>query len=291
MKDYPEKVMVEVSSICNYKCEGCPNLNLPRGNNNMDPELFYKIFDEIKFKTKKAMLWNFGEPLIHPEIENMLDYISSHPIFKVLSTNGALLSKFESYEFLKSLDVLVVSINGFTEETYAIHQKGGYLKNVEKSLPKLIQTLKNSKTVVNLQTVLHKGNLHEIDLVEKFAKKYAFDEYTIKSFNVMDSNEETHNKYVPNEAQYSRYSENQRIKSDFCKKGLVINWNGEVNPCCWDYKGENIIGNVNETSIYDVWKSNNKFREEIDNGKYLPICNNCFDSRTIKKEKLFDKVN
>jgi radical SAM protein with 4Fe4S-binding SPASM domain len=61
---------------------------------------------------------------------------------------------------------------------------------------------------------------------------------------------------------------------------LVVQWNGDVVPCCRDYNGVNILGNVLNESLASIWNGNSakKFREEMMLGLYSNnICNECMD--------------
>ena len=61
---------------------------------------------------------------------------------------------------------------------------------------------------------------------------------------------------------------------------IVILWNGDVVLCCYDYNGFNIIGNINQDSIENIWNSEkvmiirNKFKNKETHD--LPLCNKCY---------------
>lgn len=62
-------------------------------------------------------------------------------------------------------------------------------------------------------------------------------------------------------------------------QGLFIQYNGDVIPCCEDYDGEFVIGNMKELSILDVWwdKELRHLREWHLRGKrnILALCKDC----------------
>ncbi|MFH1650047.1 MAG: radical SAM protein [Candidatus Woesearchaeota archaeon] len=282
------KLMIEISSRCNYTCEGCPNLDLPRGKGNMNSGLFKQIFDEVGNKVEKVMLWNYGEPLGHPEIETMLTYANQFSAVKVLSTNGSYFGRFRQLDFLRTLDVLVVSINGLDQETYSFHQKGGILQNVIAGTKRVCDYLKDSNTITVFQTVVNRRNLAQVPRIDEFARALGFKEVTLKSFNVMDDSDATFDRFVPAVTGFTRYDghKDKRIsteKSTFCQDGLVINWNGEVNPCCWDYKGTHILGSVLTDTISNIWDNSKPLRDSLAHGTNLDICGNCEVNRSIAR--------
>ncbi len=298
MKDNLKRVNIEITSKCNYVCSGCPTHNLLRGKGSINSDLFRNIFDEIGNNVERIFLWNYGEPLLHPNVSELIRYGENFSAKKVLSSNGWKLDDLEDIQSLTKLDELIISINGFTQEVYSQHQKNGSLKKVVRGLERIAPLMADSKTRYILQTVAHKGNLNEIPLAETFAKKYKFDMLVVKSFNVMDRNQETFDKFVPLGTEFSRYKNGL---NDFtkkhnhgispCEEAIVINWDGSVNPCCWDYFGEHNFGNVKDRGVYAIWNyiSYYQHRNNIKNNKFLKICVDCANSKTVSTISLTDK--
>lgn len=291
MKDKLQRLNIELTSRCNYACVGCPTHKLLRGKGSIDADLFKAIFDEVGNKLERVFLWGYGEPLFHPQVTELLRYSDNFSAKKIMSTTGWRFEDFTDPDSLTCLDELIVSINGITPETYAIHQVNGDLEKVIRGIKKVSSILRNSKTRFIMQTIAHKGNLSELEKAEDFARKYGFDMLVIKSFNVMDDKQETFDKFVPLGTPYSRYKGGlndppKKPKNGVypCEEWMVINWDGSVNPCCWDYKGEYNFGNVREQGVYGVW--NNiiafKHRNNIRQRKFLDICVDCANSKTVK---------
>ena len=297
MLETPKKMMFELSSACNYKCAGCPNLYLDRGYGHMHPDLLFKAFTDVGDKLEKAFLWLYGESLLNPHIEEMLTGIGYYSTKKILSTNGWRIPDFADIGFLGSLDVLVISINGITPESYAIHQKGGDLYKVLEGAKRVGRELIDSSTVLAMQTVVNKENIGDLEKIKDFAEENGFDEFVLKSFNVMDGSEETFERFVPEGTQYSRYQRDQKISSPTgsnysCLSGIALGFNGDVFPCCYDYKGRIILGDLEQQEVSEIWNSqkSRKFRDRIREGKFPDICTDCSnDSRILKKWVFTDK--
>jgi len=288
-----KRINVELSAYCNYSCVGCPNTYMARKKGHMSSEIFQQIFHETGNILDTVYLANFGESLLNQKIHYLLESIRDTSIKKILSTNGGTLYRFDNLEFLGALDELVVSINGFDEKTFAHHQKGGSLQKVKEGLNRVVPIMANAKTDYVLQMVAHKMNLEEINKLEEFAQQFGFKTIVIKSFNVMNKSMDTFKEFVPIGTEYSRYKKeelpSEKTSSKIpCKEWMVINWNGDVNPCCWDYEGKYIMGNVAEQGVFGVWNSPKmmELRENIESGNLLDICNNCGDSQEIKRFKV-----
>ena len=291
-----DRIGIEISSQCNYRCVGCPHSELTRGHGNMDTKLFLDIFKEIGNNTHVIFLWNYGDPLLNPHIVEMLEGIKNYRCKKILSTTGWKLNDFQNLKFLTNLDELIISINGLTQNIYELHQKNGNLKKVVEGVKRLAPVLKRGKTKLILQMVAHNKNLEQIKnaaLINKFALKLGFHEIAIKSFNVMDGKQKTFDTFVPVGTPYSRYSSNFKgkqypnLKKIYpCTKGFVINWDGSITTCCWDYKGKYILGDAKKNGIQAIWNSPRaiEHRNKVSSGKFLDICTgDCSVRNTIMK--------
>ena len=298
-QDRLSRLNIELTSRCNYLCAGCPTSSLSRGKGDIDPDLFYKIFNEVGNSIDKVFLWNYGEPLLHPGIENMIQGIKDYKVYKILSTNGSKLEELPNLTFLTALDELIISLNGLDQKTYNLHQIGGDFDKVVRGIKRVAPYLSNAKTKYVMQVVVHKGNMSLIDASTEFAERNGFDELVLKSFNVHDSSQETFDKFVPFGTQYSRYVEQTPLtkptksgKGRGCLSSMVINWNGEVNPCCWDYNGNYILGNVLTSSVNEIWQSEKvrKLRNDILSKTFPSFCVDCAVKPTIAKIKISNKI-
>ena len=58
----------------------------------------------------------------------------------------------------------------------------------------------------------------------------------------------------------------------------VITWNGDVVPCCFDKNANYKLGNIHDTGLQDIWKSQSydDFRKKVFNDRnQIGICTNC----------------
>ncbi len=291
MTDELQRLNLELTSRCNYACVSCPTHELIRGKGAMEPELFKATLDETGNKLERVFLWGYGEPLLHPNINELVRYAGKSPTKKVMSTTGWKLEDLTDLESLGQLDELIISINGLTQEVYTRHQINGDLEKVMRGIRKVAPIIQDSKTRFIMQIIAHKENLKDIPKAEDFARNYGFDMLVVKSFNVMDRRQETFDRFVPLGTPFSRYKEglNDPPKTPEsgiypCEESMVINWDGSVNPCCWDYKGKHDFGNVRDEGVYGVWNNitASKHRDQIRRGRFLDICVDCANSKTVK---------
>ncbi len=302
MNKFPIRhIMIEISSVCNIKCIGCPNGFIKRRCKFIDKELFFDIFKKYGNKLEKVFLWNYGEPLLHPNIEELLSKIKGYKCKKILSTNGMNLNSFKNLLFLSSLDEIIISVNGYNQKTYEYHQKGGNLKNVLNGIKKLTNSLKNTKTKIIFQTVINKKNINQISRLKRLAKKLGCHELKLKVFNVMDNKKNTFSRFIPLKNKMSKYINFSKYKFNLnlkniikkllnyhhCEQSMVINSDGTCNLCFEDYSSKYILGKLSKkNNLLKIWNSKkaNLYRKKAKNNE-LDICKKCTEYSILVHKK------
>lgn len=109
-----KNVYIEITNVCNLNCSFCPgHRRLPAFMSAVE---FEKVIRKIEGKADNIFLHVMGEPLLHPELEEILeiaDSMSGDTALKI-TTNGTLLS--EKLPILlgsKRLKTLCVSLHSF----------------------------------------------------------------------------------------------------------------------------------------------------------------------------------
>jgi len=70
-----------------------------------------------------------------------------------------------------------------------------------------------------------------------------------------------------------------------CKRiifGSVISFDGKLLPCCFDKNSQNVLGNVNKSTISEIRNSikyQNFVNQVFTDRKKISICNNCTEGQ------------
>ena len=86
-----KRIYVEITSSCNLNCSFCQETL--RAPVFMSTEQFTHVLKEIKPYTNFIYLHVKGEPLLHPQLENILKMCREENIIVNITTNGTLLHK------------------------------------------------------------------------------------------------------------------------------------------------------------------------------------------------------
>ena len=289
----PLILMIESTNFCNFNCplcdKGAGKLSRPEGS--MSVENYQRLLEDIGRGLKLIMLWNQGEPFINKQLLEMVKFAKERGIFTVISTNGSLIMDNAEAIVKSGLDELIISLDGATRETYYRFRRGGDFESIINGIKHLAEIRGRKFTpLISLQFLLLKHNINEMDDFKCLADKVGADRILWKTVQVSDEMEAI--EYIPNNLKYSRYSDKKGLqlkrKRYDCRRILysaVVDWNGNVIPCCFDKDEEFVMGNAFEQGFTAVWRGEKfvNFRDLIAAGKYPPMCANC----TEGLEKLF----
>ena len=227
---------IETNNTCNLKCSHCPTpREMKRKKGHMSLATF-KQFIDLNHELERIYLTNWGEPLIHPEIVEMIRYAHSKGKHTAITTNGTTLDRELSRDLIESgLDLLKVSVDG-NKETYQKIRDYSYEK-VESNIMEFLD-VRNSlgkKTWIEVSMLVFEETQNEI---EQFLKKW-----------------EPHMDFVNLQPKFFTI---KRKKYKPCRdlwRILVVLWNGDVVPCCADYEGILTLGDAKKTNLQGIFKS------------------------------------
>ena len=295
----PYVLTIEPTNYCNLRCPQCITGSgmMKRKACTLDLELYKSILDEIGDKVWYIVLYNQGEPFLHPQIIEMIKYAKSKNIYVITSTNGHYFNN-QSFceELIKSgIDKIIISLDGADADTYSSYRHGGDFEKVTSGIKRIIgtRTLLDSKTPeIIIQCLVMKQNEHQISEMKSLAKQLIVDKILFKTFQVLDTKKAGN--YIPVSENLRRYeTENGKVQlKNFKNRSCVRLWtsltilsDGSVTPCCFDKNGDHVFGHIGKKkSVKSIWRSSiyEQFRSRnIRNRKSISICRNCSEGQKI----------
>jgi wyosine [tRNA(Phe)-imidazoG37] synthetase (radical SAM superfamily) len=126
---FPERVSIDVTSSCNYRCVMCPHAIQKGHPGNIDHEFCLRILDDAyQLGARMCNLSFHGEPLLNKELEKYV--VAAKGIgypYVFITTNGFLLTPDRGRALLDAgLDSIKVSINAHRESYELVHSVRGY---------------------------------------------------------------------------------------------------------------------------------------------------------------------
>ncbi len=107
-----KRVYIEITNACNLACSFCPGTRRPR--RFMSAEEFARLTRRLQGHTRYLYLHVLGEPLLHPQLREILDIARAGGFRVCITTNGTLLSRqLPLLQEAPALHKLSVSLHSF----------------------------------------------------------------------------------------------------------------------------------------------------------------------------------
>lgn len=286
---FPFLLNVELTNVCSEKCVWCPQGEMTRHQGFMDPDLFKSIIDECSQHEKLRRLYVhwMGEPLLHPKALDLLEYAKKKDVAEmiVIATNGTGMSERTVKGLIElQIDELYVSIDAGTAKTYEELKGTDNFDQIEENIRTTMRLKKEMGAklpYLKLKCMKIDQNKEEWEL---FNDKWApiVDEiFMEEDFRSWDGASEKVNGAVENTDAYKKNYGNlvERYPCDRLWYMLAIQWDGKVSGCVHDWDGKDIVGDLAESSIGEIWygEKMREFRRDHINGNYgnIDMCRNC----------------
>ena len=262
-----KRIYIEITNCCNLACPFCIK-------NSREPKML--SFDEFKFILNKIKPYTnylyfhvLGEPLLHPNINEFIDYASSNNFNVNITTNGYLINKIKNNNNIRQLNI---SLHSFDDNGNL--SLNDYLKNIFD----VAENLAKKGTKISFRLWVDNNTNDQIldKINEYFGTNIILNNFlgniTIKE-NIFLS--------ISKPFIWPSLNNNYYNEKGTCyglKQHISILSDGTVVPCCLDTKGNINLGNIYNDELEDIL--NNKRVQNIINGfnsnlKTEELCKRC----------------
>ena len=281
-----KKIYVEITNICNLKCEFCPQTTRKKGS--MSLEEFEEVIRKIHNYTKLVCLHVKGEPLLHNDLEGILKILEKYNLKTNITTNGTLIKeKLDILKKSKAVRQINFSIHSIMQNEKLNKQ---YLQDIFESVEELNNTI-ISYRLWNLQNIKENdSNSSIIKMIENYYDIQNLKQpLTEKSFLKLRENI-----FINQDIEFTWPDINKEIiiEKGRClaiKEQIAVLVDGTVVPCCLDNNGDIPLGNIFKETLNDILNKpksvmiKNNFENSIIS---CNLCKTCgFLKRLEKKRK------
>lgn len=290
VSEFPLHLDIEVTGRCNLMCTHCVRHSRRTDIGDMEFDLFRRIIDEGAQYGLPAVIPHWlGESFMHPQIIDMIRYAKAKGIMDVrINTNCTLLDEKTIEEiFAAGLDTIVCSIDAVEAETYNRIKVGSEFDLIHDNVSHLIN-LRNrmglTKPKVIVQMIDMKRNHEELMAFIDYWRVRA-DIVRVAMYQSPDGRPKDRNRV--------RNAPESIFPCTQLWQRLTIAWDGTVYSCIGDNACRDPLGNVKETSLYDIWHGDKMQRLRLLHSRYeadnIEKCSHCDLNKipaSVKKYKI-----
>ncbi|MDU1414722.1 MAG: radical SAM protein [Clostridium sp.] len=262
-ENIPINVDFHVTYKCNLRCKHCYAASQKENfyEQELTLEEIKKTFDQLDQLGTFYLRITGGEPFIHPQFKEIIEYAYLKKFAVSIVTNGTLLSD-DIIDDLKRFKIrtLTFSLHGGDANVHdAFVGHNGAFEKLKENVIKC----KNKGLHVNLSWVITQDSYNELNKIRELAKELGVPVGVgTRIVPQMDGNlSPKKHRLTDEQLRVFIKNNNLEIKPLRCTIGtkLQINSNGNVQPCLFV---DDILGNVRENSIQVIWENLLKTREE-----------------------------
>ncbi len=292
MKGLPISIAIEPTTSCNLRCPECPSglRSFTRPTGMLQEDLFRRVIDQLAPTLNYLTFYFQGEPFLNPRFLEMVRYASAKGIYTATSTNGHFINDEVARSIIESsLDRLIISVDGTSQDTYQSYRVGGSLEKVKEGARRIVEwkkKMKSSTPHIVYQFLVVRNNEHQIPDVYELASSIGVDQVVLKTAQIYDY--KNGSDLIPSQDKYSRYERNDdgtySIKNSLdnhCWRmwhSCVVTWDGKVVPCCFDKDAHYTLGDLTKNTFGEIWNSEayHQFRSSLLRSRAeIEMCRNC----------------
>lgn len=283
LTDFPVEVLIKTTLNCNHYCPKCLHGMgvFPAGAKyNMRFATLKKVLDEGKQKGLQSVVFTGGEPTMHPQIKDFVQYAGQlgFPDISMVTNGSKLTEKIIECLIKSGVTRINISLDSATAETFEKSHGVNHFDLVTKNIERLLalrKTLASELPLLSMSFVLSSENEHELDGflarwkdradggVKVYPYKNVFSVVDAEFSNTYGAGKKTVedldaarlpvalSRTVPMVSEYSVECTSPWYR---CHVGI----NGELQACTTQGFADHplmVMGNIHESTFEEAWKS------------------------------------
>jgi radical SAM protein with 4Fe4S-binding SPASM domain len=301
-RTYPtENAQIEITNKCNLSCLHCFNNSGKSCPDELTTEEILSVIDILSRMGIHRLTLTGGEPLMHPDLFDIVAHARNAPMTVTVFTNGTLLTEDHVRKFKELHVKFAVSVDSCNPETHdTFRGKKGALQKTLHGLT----LIKKAGLPVSVSVSLNRLNKDEIIDTIKFLEGNGFGDYQMAEVSTsgrgIDDVIVTPEEYYQVLVEKLTYEKKDRTPKTLAPKSeggcgiaqtlIYIKADGTILPChaCCGDMG---VGNVRDVDLPTFWDTNKTLetirgiRAAQDSTcrdcQYLPFCDGCIGNAFI----------
>lgn len=255
-----KRIYVEITNSCNLNCKFC--IGNKRKKQFLSIDSFNILLDKLNGYTKYLYFHVMGEPLLHPQIGELVSLANNRGFFVNITTNGYLINNISNMEGVRQLNISLHSFNIKNKKSFEDYMKDIY---------NVTDMLVSNGTIIKYRLWINsKDNDQFIKSLSAYYGVSINDDSVKLADNVYL---EFGREFVWPSLKNNYYNEEGTCLG--CREQIGVLVDGTVVPCCLDSEGIINLGNIYNDDLCDI--INSVLFQEIKSGflKNKKVCDLC----------------
>lgn len=283
----PIEVYAQIARRCNLRCAMCGHEVWQSNSGFMEVELFDRILAECAANGVKRLhiLSGQGEPMLHPNVFDLLEKAVAQGLEVGIVTNGTPLTQERCERLGKmGLSYIQLSFAGWDKDSYESIYVGAKFERTLENLKHMGAATRGTKTNFMVKAVCEGDNWAEVrDRTRNFLASQGVENVITVIANNFGGHVQ-HGTFFEQHGVWSLKSlaHQRRMPCRVFLKAVGVFCDGTVTACgCYDSNAELKIGHIQENSLADIRKGEDfrRILEAFRKGDLseVPMCSKCDD--------------
>ena len=242
---------LEITNRCNLACSFCPKTKRP--SRTLSPEEFRLLAGRLRPHTDHLYLHVMGEPLLHPQLPELLDICRELSFRVVLTTNGTLLPARQSALLhapaLYKINISLHSFEANAQDSFAEYLSGCFsFAQLARQAGKLVDL-----RLWNLDGETTRGQNAQNDQILSALESYFPQPWTKNTWGFrLRERVFVHYAEKFDWPELSLAEQSDRGTCRALRDQLAVLSDGTVVPCCLDHEGDIPLGNLFSQDLQEI---------------------------------------
>ena len=270
---YPISVDIHLTNICNLKCSWCTDQEIMKCNATLEKDIVFSLLEDFGKHGTGVTLEGGGEPTLHKDFSEIVDYGYKNEVDLGLITNGVK----DISQDVRKFKWIRISLDSCDRKQYAVEKGVDCFDRVLENIRKMSDSRNYEKTFIGVGYVITNRNINlekmknMVEILDKIGVDYIYFRPVEEAEDLLPSVEDMINL----KRELIKWTENKRIRYliniyDRVIKNnnempcvahsitSIIHADGTVNLCEKRRHDEICLGNILENSFYELWNSNTR---------------------------------
>jgi len=183
----PDMIIIEPTNRCNIRCIMCGRTYFKTPQGDMDIKLYSKILDQIRIPLG-IFHFGLGEPLLHPDIVEMIRIARRKGMHPSIITNGTILTPEMSRDLIRAgITSIGISLDAPTKKGFEYVRPGAHFETVVRNIADLVRIraeLEGEKPLIWVLAVPMMTNIRGFPELARMVKELGVDYFEVQRFEL-----------------------------------------------------------------------------------------------------------
>jgi len=250
----PSIAILDVAGVCNLRCRYC-STGIGRNNGRQPRLISVALVDQFLAEVGRSLvsvnLYNWGEPLLHPQLPDIVRRFHQNRIFTSVSTNlNTARRDYLADLGAAGLDHLVISLSGASQEGYERYHRLGNYNLMLDNLKFLIddkRRRRRQRPLIEVKYLMFTFNRHEVDAAARLARDLSVD-----LFRTVPGGGAREAKVIAPDEPPWKFPFPSPWPCHHLWDTAVLRVDGGVAPCCYTFFKADDFGDFTKASLEDI---------------------------------------